>query len=703
MNKQLSGSVHRNMGNSFSSSVLMCLLLCVVILLSSVNFLHVYSADQAGIANSIKATADSVIKVTEAYYERYDALFRGLALTDPFAKQQSQAANDLSVMLLRNNPDMINVAATDREGIFFASAIPVSKPGDSIKKLDFFQRVAGGAERVVMNPHNGPLSKDLVTGLVVPLRDTQGRFNGLLGASIRLSSLTDQWQAVLDVKAGEDIVAWDEQMVIQYASPSLKQYIGEPLAALNELYAAISAGSSRTGKTYVSGQKQYYFITVHSDISNLNMAILAPYDIPLALFATEHPQIGVLITVILVLFFVSLVVYRRERAWKKSLLASEEQYQNVLDAIPAILVGVDEYSRVTHWNNAAVLQTGLSGLAVMGKTLSSVLDRPLAATLVQETLKTRQASERRKTETVTDSGTRYESLRCYPINTGESCGALLRIDDVTEQVRFNEILIQTEKMMSVGGLAAGMAHEINNPLGIIMQSTQNIFRRIAPDMKANRNTADEVGADLHSMNLYLESRGVLGFITNISDAANRAARIVSNMLEFSRRSGDERDFHDINALLDSTLTLAQGEYSMRKKYDFKRVRIEKRYASDLPLVPCSPTEIEQVILNLLKNAAQAIVEHSPEGYLPVITLTTRPEQDYVQIEISDNGPGMDESVRRRIFEPFYSTKPAGEGTGLGLSVSYFIVTQNHGGTFHVESEPGKGATFVIRLPIIPPP
>lgn len=703
MNKQLSGSVHRNMGNSFSSSVLMCLLLCVVILLSSVNFLHVYSADQAGIANSIKATADSVIKVTEAYYERYDALFRGLALTDPFAKQQSQAANDLSVMLLRNNPDMINVAATDREGIFFASAIPVSKPGDSIKKLDFFQRVAGGAERVVMNPHHGPLSKDLVTGLVVPLRDTQGRFNGLLGASIRLSSLTDQWQAVLDVKAGEDIVAWDEQMVIQYASPSLKQYIGEPLAALNELYAAISAGSSRTGKTYVSGQKQYYFITVHSDISNLNMAILAPYDIPLALFATEHPQIGVLITVILVLFFVSLVVYRRERAWKKSLLASEEQYQNVLDAIPAILVGVDEYSRVTHWNNAAVLQTGLSGLAVMGKTLSSVLDRPLAATLVQETLKTRQASERRKTETVTDSGTRYESLRCYPINTGESCGALLRIDDVTEQVRFNEILIQTEKMMSVGGLAAGMAHEINNPLGIIMQSTQNIFRRIAPDMKANRNTADEVGADLHSMNLYLESRGVLGFITNISDAANRAARIVSNMLEFSRRSGDERDFHDINALLDSTLTLAQGEYSMRKKYDFKRVRIEKRYASDLPLVPCSPTEIEQVILNLLKNAAQAIVEHSPEGYLPVITLTTRPEQDYVQIEISDNGPGMDESVRRRIFEPFYSTKPAGEGTGLGLSVSYFIVTQNHGGTFHVESEPGKGATFVIRLPIIPPP
>lgn len=155
----------------------------------------------------------------------------------------------------------------------------------------------------------------------------------------------------------------------------------------------------------------------------------------------------------------------------------------------------------------------------------------------------------------------------------------------------------------------------------------------------------------------------------------------------------------LELILDRTLELAATDYDLKRQYDFKTIEIEKEYAKDLPLVPCEKAKIQQVILNILRNGAESMQE--AEIKKPKFLLRTWFEKDreMVVMEIENNGPGIDENIRKRIFEPFFTTKPVGIGTGLGLSVSYFIITENHGGELAVESPEGSGARFIIRLPL----
>ncbi len=271
--------------------------------------------------------------------------------------------------------------------------------------------------------------------------------------------------------------------------------------------------------------------------------------------------------------------------------------------------------------------------------------------------------------------------------------------DITERKRMQEIMVQTEKMMSVGGLAAGMAHEINNPLAGILQGVQNIVRRVSLEIPANVKVAQELGCDLAALREYLRRREILEFLGAIRTSGERAAKIVNNMLSFARRTQNTSTPTNMAELLDRSVELASTDYDLKKKYDFRRIAILRDYEPDIPPVPCAPMEIEQVVLNLLKNAAQAMYASPREDEGPRIVLRLRREGDMAVIQVEDNGPGMEERVRNKVFEPFYTTKPPGEGTGLGLSVSYFIVTSAHRGSIYVESEPGKGSCFTIRLPL----
>jgi signal transduction histidine kinase len=145
--------------------------------------------------------------------------------------------------------------------------------------------------------------------------------------------------------------------------------------------------------------------------------------------------------------------------------------------------------------------------------------------------------------------------------------------------------------------------------------------------------------------------------------------------------------------------LAQSDYDLKKSYDFKRIAIVRDYDDDLRQIDCTETEIEQVLLNLLRNAAQAMAQADPSRQDPRIVLRACNAPHGVRIEVQDNGPGMPPSLQRRVFEPFFTTKPPGVGTGLGLSVSYFIVTSGHAGSMWVESEQGTGSKFVFELPV----
>ena len=270
--------------------------------------------------------------------------------------------------------------------------------------------------------------------------------------------------------------------------------------------------------------------------------------------------------------------------------------------------------------------------------------------------------------------------------------------DITLQKRTQTMLVQTEKMLSVGGLAAGMAHEINNPLGIIMGFAQTITRRLSLNLKKNVVVAEKIGIDLEKVEKYMQERGIPTYLTGIQEAGMRATKIVRNMLEFSRKSESTKKQCDLHNLLDKAIELASNDYDLKKRFDFRSIEVRRQYDEELPMVVVLETEIEQVFLNLFKNAAQAMEDKQYSDYSPQIIIKTYRKDDWICIEIEDNGPGMNIKISKRVFEPFFTTKEVGSGTGLGLSVSYFIITNTHGGEFFVESKENIGTKFVIHIP-----
>jgi len=282
---------------------------------------------------------------------------------------------------------------------------------------------------------------------------------------------------------------------------------------------------------------------------------------------------------------------------------------------------------------------------------------------------------------------------------GETIAGIAVFTDITDRKRMEDMVVQSEKMMSLGGLAAGMAHEINNPLGIIVHSAQNALRRVSPGLPANEAAAAKAGADLDCVRAYLDLRNVPAYLEDILDAGHRAARIVRSMLNFSRPRETQRASLRVRALLDKAVELAQSDWDLKKSFDIRKVRFTYKPGAQDPKGLFGETELVQVFLNIVKNAAQAMAgKVYPEGQEPAVRLDVRVEGDMVAVSIEDNGPGMDEKTCKRIMEPFFTTKKVGEGTGLGLSVAYFIVTNSYGGALDVCSEPGQGTTFTIRLP-----
>jgi len=374
--------------------------------------------------------------------------------------------------------------------------------------------------------------------------------------------------------------------------------------------------------------------------------------------------------------------------------------KNAVDSMPSVLLGVDMDGRITLWNQQASAITGISADEAQGKPLVSVFPGlKVGLDSIRETIRTGIARTDSKTLIDLAEEKRISDVTVYPLVANGVQGAVVRVDDVTERVRIEEMMIQSEKMMSVGGLAAGMAHEINNPLGVILQAAQNALRRTSPDIEANVEAAAECGVGIDSVHAYLEKRQILAFLEDIREGGARAAGIVGNMLQFSRRSESKKAMTNISELINRAVDLASSDYDLKKKYDFKHVEIVREFDPNLHQAFLAATEIEQVLLNLLKNAAQAMAENHGDRSPPRIVIRTLKEENWVRIEVEDNGPGMEEADRKRAFEPFFTTKGPGFGTGLGLAVSYMIVTGNHQGTMDVDSSPGLGAKFIVRLPI----
>ena len=373
--------------------------------------------------------------------------------------------------------------------------------------------------------------------------------------------------------------------------------------------------------------------------------------------------------------------------------------KNIIDSMPSALVGLDPDGTVTQWNAQAEGLTGLKATEIVGQPIQSTLDQyGIELDNIKLAISSRQIHKIEKIAAHEDDGTHFRDITIFPLVANSIEGAVIRIDDITNRVRMENMMVQTEKMMSVGGLAAGMAHEINNPLSGILQGTQNILRRVSNELEQNHEVAKQCDTSLDTVRLYLEERRITKMLHGIRENGVRAAKIVENMLQFSRGGGSAKVNCNLADLIDRAVALAANDYDLKKKFDFRHIAIHRDYDSSATVL-CVLTEIEQVVLNILKNAAQAMAtkRYTPPD-APTIHLSIRQEPEQVVVSIRDNGPGVDVETQKRMFEPFFTTKPVGEGTGLGLSVSYFIIVDNHGGRMWIESFSDSGTTFYFSLP-----
>jgi signal transduction histidine kinase len=259
-------------------------------------------------------------------------------------------------------------------------------------------------------------------------------------------------------------------------------------------------------------------------------------------------------------------------------------------------------------------------------------------------------------------------------------------------------LIQAEKMASLGQLTAGIAHEIKNPLNFV-----NNFARLSDEMVGELAEILEAPLARLEMEAREEADELLQTVrenlVKISEHGKRADSIVKNMLMHAREGPSERQTVGLNAIAEEALNLAY--HGARAEHPGFNIEMVKELSSEVGSVECYPQDLMRVFLNLISNGMYAASKRSAEagaGFSPTISLATRTKGDNVEIEVRDNGVGIPPDLRERIFLPFFTTKPAGEGTGLGLSLSYDIVVKQHGGDLTVESEPGAFTAFRVLLP-----
>jgi PAS domain S-box-containing protein len=248
-------------------------------------------------------------------------------------------------------------------------------------------------------------------------------------------------------------------------------------------------------------------------------------------------------------------------------------------------------------------------------------------------------------------------------------GVVVHVENITERIRLERSVQESDKLAAIGTLAAGVAHEINNPIGIMTSRIELMLE-----------DADASGL----------SAGVREDLAVLERNAQRVGRITRGLLSFARRGSEVKQPTDLNAVVAETLLLF--ETSARKA----DVTLVRRLAADLPPVTADASRLQQVVLNLLNNARDAIEGH---GEIRVETGLVDDRPGWVRLSVADTGPGIPADVKAKIFLPFFTTK--GGGTGLGLPISYRIV-EEHGGELHVTSVPGGGATFTVRLPATPP-
>lgn len=370
--------------------------------------------------------------------------------------------------------------------------------------------------------------------------------------------------------------------------------------------------------------------------------------------------------------------------------------------MPSALITVDSDLFIKQINQNALHISRLTTDSVLNKSVMKAF--PMLETYasdIKSALNNSTTVTLERVEYVNQELNNYYKVTCYPLTAIDDV-IVIQMDDITQRELLEQRILQTEKMHSLDGLAAGIAHEVNNPLSAIINGIQNINRRLDPKRPANTDIASDIGVDLEKLNKYLQKREIKFFLDSIEEGAFRASNIVSNMLKFSNPNRNSCEPSDINSLLDQAIKSVLKDYELQNDQSFTNLEIEKKFADDLPQVSVLPMELQQVFVNLLRNAEQAI-RHRSQGvkdsvsYQGKISIETRFYDDNVFVIFADNGCGMNDEVVRKVFDPYFSTRHKSGGHGLGLSTVYRIIKSLLDGEIEVRSAVDVGTQFIITL------
>jgi PAS domain S-box-containing protein len=387
----------------------------------------------------------------------------------------------------------------------------------------------------------------------------------------------------------------------------------------------------------------------------------------------------------------------------------------VLESLSAIVVGLDATGAVSAWNGEAQRALGLERTDVLGRHLSELALPLRDDSVVESLLAVAHGDKPVRMDDIKyvrqDGAEGLLGLTASPMARGaDGRRAVLVLGrDITEHRLRDSQHMQSQKLEAIGQLAAGIAHEINTPtqyvtdnLHFLRDSFRDLLRVFTELMtlaeRATReNSTTDLKASLIPLLREIEAEYLIQEVPRAIEQAlegtSRVAVIVRAMRGFSHPGQQEMAAADVNRAVQDTATVSTNEwrYSAEMVLDLE---------PDLPYVVCHIGEVSQVFLNLIVNAADAVREARVDDSGPKgkITISTRSDGDGVVIRVSDTGVGIPEKIRTRIFDPFFTTKPVGKGTGQGLSLARSVIVEKHRGTIAVESEPGAGTTFIVRLP-----
>lgn len=378
----------------------------------------------------------------------------------------------------------------------------------------------------------------------------------------------------------------------------------------------------------------------------------------------------------------------------------QEFFSSIIESMPSALITVDANLQIKQINQNALAISNAADTSVLNTAVFESF--PMLQSYSNEIITALKESRTVTLERVPyldEDLNSYYKVSCYPLSAIPDV-VVIQIDDVTQRELLEQRVLQTEKMHSMDGLAAGIAHEVNNPLSAIINGVQNISRRLSLTRPANQETANALNVDLAKVNEYLEQREITFFLESIEEGALRASNIVSNMLKFSISEVHSSEPCDINLLLEQSLKFVEKDYTLNNQSSFKDIKTELKLDSTLPQVKVLPMELQQVFVNLLRNAEQAISARKLEAsadYQGKITIETKIEDGVVAVVIADNGCGMTDKVLRKVFDPYFSTRQKTGGHGLGLSTVYRIIKSLLEGEIEVRSAVNVGTQFIISL------